>query len=472
MRASKSLAGVRRRTAAVVAGVLVLTAVSVACFDLATAAPAQRDSGGQLWASPYAPPGQLDCRGVAAAQSHDGRALYVAATAAAAAGSPRDIVLLKYADDGTLLWQQVIGGAGDDRPAAIAVDADGNVVLAGTTQSDATGDDVLVAEYSSLGARRWAAHYRGPGRGADVATDVDVTMVPHRSTVYVAATTSGAGGSRATIIKYDSTGRRAWVRRYSPAAGQSSATAITLDLRGNAYVGGRFTSHGDLQGLLVKYAGNGARLWTATATGARQRDSGILDVAIGQGTTAHVYVCGSRGVSLGAVAMLASYTATGGRHEWTAMLGAAGLGESTFRSVAADRNGSALVAGEIAGAGKTGPQAVVAKYGVRSGATLWVHLFNATATSDDDTLSAVAVNGFDEAFAVGTSHTREGDRMSALSYTDAGVLRWTKLYGGPAGAPGGGNALTLNVATGAPYAVGYAADGAGAIKATVVAYQR
>ena len=69
----------------------------------------------------------------------------MAATVAAAAGSQRDIALLKYADDGTLLWQQVIGGAGDDRPAAIAVDADGNVVLAGTTQSDTTGDDVLVA---------------------------------------------------------------------------------------------------------------------------------------------------------------------------------------------------------------------------------------------------------------------------------------------------------------------------------------
>lgn len=466
------LAGVRRRTGAVATGVLVLTATAVACLSLAAAAPAPRTSGDQLWASLCAPPGQLDCRGVAAAQSHDGRAFYVAATVAAAAGSQRDIALLKYADDGTLLWQQVIGGAGDDRPAAIAVDADGNVVLAGTTQSDTTGDDVLVAEYSSLGARRWTAHYRGPGSGADIATGVAVSLVPRHPAVYVAATTSGAGGRKATVIKYSSSGHRVWARRYSPTSGPSSAAAIALDRAGSAYIGGSFASHGDLQGLLVKYAGNGTVRWTAAAAGARQRDSGIVAVAIGDGATAHVYACGSRGVSLGGAAMLASYAAGSGRHEWTTLLGAAGLGESTFHSVATDHDGNAVVAGDVAGTGPTGRQAVVAKYRVRTGATLWVQLYNATTTGDEDSLAAVAVNAFDEVFAVGTSHIAAGDQMVTLSYMGSGAVRWAKLYGGPAGAPAAGTALTLNVVTGAPCAVGYTADGVGGIKTAAVGYQR
>lgn len=472
MSARTFTAGGHRRIAAVATGVLVLTGAAVACLGLAAAAPASRASGDQLWASLYAPPGQLDCRSVAAAQSHDGRALYVATTTDVVAGSPRDIVLLKYADDGTLMWQQVIGGPGDDRPAAVAVDADGNVVLAGTTHSDLTGDDVLVAEYTSLGAHRWTAHYRGPGSGADTATDVAVTLVPRHSVVFVAATTSGAGGQKATVIKYSSSGHRAWVRRFASTAGPSGAAAIAVDRNGNAYVGGSFTSHGDLQGLLAKYAGNGALKWVATATGVRQRDSGILDVAIGEGTTGHVYACGSRGVALGSVAMLASYSTGTGRHEWTATLGAAGLGESTFRSVAAARNGSAVVAGDIAGAGSTGRQAVVAKYRVRTGATLWVQLYNATTTGDEDSFSAVAVNAFDEVFAVGTSHVAAGDQMVTLSYASSGAVRWAKLYGGPAGAPAAGNTLTLNVVNGAPYAVGSAADGAGGVKAAVVKYQR
>ena len=72
-----------------------------------------------------------------------------------------------------------------------------------------------------------------------------------------------------------------------------------------------------------------------------------------------------------------------GRHEWTTLLGAAGLGESTFHSVATDHDGNAVVAGDVAGTGPTGRQAVVAKYRVRTGATLWVQLYNATTTGDE-----------------------------------------------------------------------------------------
>ena len=68
-----------------------------------------------------------------------------------------------------------------------------------------------------------------------------------------------------------------------------------------------------------------------------------------------------------------------------------------------------MVAGDVAGTGPTGRQAVVAKYRVRTGATLWVQLYNATTTGDEDSLAAVAVNAFDEVFAVGTSHIAAGD---------------------------------------------------------------
>jgi hypothetical protein len=469
MSAPLSSAGAHRRSVAVVACALTLAAVAAACFGLAAASSAPRASGDQLWVSAFAPPGQLDCRGVAAAASPDGTALFVAATSATVAGAPRDIVLLKYSADGTLLWQRTIGGAGDDRPAALTVDWDGSVVLAGTEHSATTGDDVLLTKYSSAGVRRWTAHYRGPGSGADTAADIAAGGSPH-TVFYVAATTSGVGGPRATVLKYSSAGRRIWVRRY---AGQvhSSAAAITRDYAGNVYVCGSFPASGDLHGLVAKYSSGGVLRWTAVASGVRNRDSSFTDVAVGSGTTAHVYACGQRGVSLGSVGMLVSYAAGSGRREWTTLLGSDGLGESAFAAVTDTANGNAVVVGDIAGSGTTGRQAVIAKYRVRSGATLWTHFYNATATGDEDTLSAVARNGFGDLFAVGTSHTAEGDRMSVLSYTDAGVFRWVNLYRCPAGAPAAGTALTLNVVTGAPYAVGYAADGTGSTQSAVVSYQ-
>jgi hypothetical protein len=464
MSASISFAGARRQHAAVAAGVLTLAAIAFGCFGMAAAAPAPRAPGDQVWASVFAPPGQLDCRGVAAAPSPDGTALYVAATSATVTGAPRDIVLLKYAADGTLLWQRTFGGPGDDRPAALVLDRDGSIVLAGTEQSVTTGNDVLVTKYSPDGARRWAAHYHGPGSGSDAAASIALGRDSLRATVYVAATTSGVGGSRATILKYTSAGRRLWVRRYAGKP-HSAAAAVAADSRDNVYLCGSFPASGDLHGLVVKYGAGGSLRWTAVATGARNRDSFFTDAAVGQGTTVHIYACGERGVPLGGVAMLASYAAGSGRHEWTTLLGSAGLGESAFGAVTDTHNGNAVVVGDIAGAGTTGRQAVIAKYRVRTGATLWMHLFNATATGDDDTLAAVARNGSGDIFAVGTSHTPQGDRMSVLSYSDSGLLRWATLYGGPAGVPAAGNALTLNVVTGAPYAVGRAADGAPCVSA-------
>ena len=140
--------------------------------------------------------------------------------------------------------------------------------------------------------------------------------------------------------------------------------------------------------------------------------------------------------------------------------------------VACDSAGNSVVVGDVGGAGSTGPQAVTAKYRTVSGATMWVRYYNATITGDQDSLAAVSVGGSDQVFALGTSHTPAGDQMVTLSYTGGGLLRWAALYGGPAGAPADGSALALDPVSGAPYAVGFTADGAGVIDTAVVSYRR
>ncbi len=76
-----------RAMRAVAGAVLCLALIAGAGLALAAASPAQRTSGDQLWAQLFAPPGMPDCRGVAAAAAPDG-SLYVAASSAAADGSP------------------------------------------------------------------------------------------------------------------------------------------------------------------------------------------------------------------------------------------------------------------------------------------------------------------------------------------------------------------------------------------------
>jgi hypothetical protein len=89
-------------------------------------------------------------------------------------GSAFDIYVAKYDEQGTLLWVQQAGLAGDDRLLALTVDAAGNVYIGGTyggtTQFGAfslpsTGNtyDAFVAKLDPAGTWQWAVSSGGSG---------------------------------------------------------------------------------------------------------------------------------------------------------------------------------------------------------------------------------------------------------------------------------------------------------------------
>src|SRR2546425_7040450 len=60
------------------------------------------------------------------------------------------------------------GQAGaQDYAYAVVADADGNVIVAGTTDGGTTGPDILVIKYSGAGVPLWTNRYDGPGHSAD-----------------------------------------------------------------------------------------------------------------------------------------------------------------------------------------------------------------------------------------------------------------------------------------------------------------
>ncbi|MEO0020831.1 MAG: SBBP repeat-containing protein [candidate division WOR-3 bacterium] len=99
-----------------------------------------------------------------------------------------DIVLVKYAADGTEIWQRrYTGYGGDDYPFAIGVDAQKNIYVCGYSDSRRSDtvlrSDYLLLKYDSLGNLQWEARYY---EGENWGWAYDLEIDPTESCVYTA----------------------------------------------------------------------------------------------------------------------------------------------------------------------------------------------------------------------------------------------------------------------------------------------
>src|SRR5262249_5464222 len=102
-----------------------------------------------------------------------------------------DVVIAKYAADGTHLWSKRFGGTGDEYVKKVALDASGNIFITGIFRGTADlgrgpltslgGLDMFVAKYSPSGDPLWAKRFgdmyddSANGIAVDAAGNVVVT---------------------------------------------------------------------------------------------------------------------------------------------------------------------------------------------------------------------------------------------------------------------------------------------------------
>src|SRR3954447_5902331 len=106
----------------------------------------------------------------------------------------KDVVLVKYGPSGTKLWTRELGTAGLDRAYGLALDPQGDPVVAGYTKGDLDGahagntsDDMFVAKYDPAGTRQWVKQI-----GSTVADRAYGVAVDGDGSVYAAGYTKGA----------------------------------------------------------------------------------------------------------------------------------------------------------------------------------------------------------------------------------------------------------------------------------------
>lgn len=250
-----------------------------------------------------------------------------------------DLFLVKFAPDGTRQWTRQLGSSSDDYSSAVAVDAQGNVLVVGNTYGTLPGQtssgamDFVLARYAADGTLEWARQLGTStydyARG--VATD-------REGNAYVAGNTSGrlgadpaAGGNDTVLLKLTPTGAVEWARQTGSPTDEYVG-GVAVDAAGNVYVGG--TTYGALEGdasagqsdlFLMRFSPQGTRAWTRQVGGSSYEwTSGVAVDAAGS-----VYLSASTESALGGPAdrsgnaLLVSYSVDGARR-WAQQVGTSG----------------------------------------------------------------------------------------------------------------------------------------------------
>ena len=156
--------------------------------------------GALLWTNKFKSP--LNHNDSAYAIAVDGNGNVIVAGAVDYNGTP-DLALLKYSNAGALLWTNYYGNApynGVDSPAALALDASGNIYVAGYSRDYPTYIDYVALKYSGAGVPLSTNRYNGTGNWEDRATAIALDATGN---VFVAGYSQNKAGDYDYVtIKY------------------------------------------------------------------------------------------------------------------------------------------------------------------------------------------------------------------------------------------------------------------------------
>ncbi len=194
------------------------------------------------------------------------------------------------------VWTASYNGQGDfsDRYTASITDADGNLIVAGSTAMPDQNRNLLVRKLSPSGAVLWTQTYNGPGDGADEALAL---VTDDGNNIYVTGFQKGSGaGNDFITLKYAPDSTQLWTAVYNYSSNQyDQSNSIAL---GNGFVVVTGQSDNDPTSgnnddyVTIKYnVSDGSPIWTQRYNGlgnAEDRPVKVLADAAG-----NVFVTGT-----------------------------------------------------------------------------------------------------------------------------------------------------------------------------------
>jgi uncharacterized delta-60 repeat protein len=227
-------------------------------------------TGDPVWPAPFDVTGPGEDMATAIALDPMGNLFVTGTTATDASSSDPDIVIAKVnGADGTLLWPSLVtrGGSGTEAPEdqanGLAVDAGGNVLVAGSlVNASADGDttELAVLKLRGDGSEVWTKTVSGTAipnfrsQGTAIATDLA------GNAVVVGTLDNADTGSTLIALDLDAvTGEERWRVTVDGDAGgnDDEGTALALDSSGNVVVAGRREVAAGRQFVALRLACNG-----------------------------------------------------------------------------------------------------------------------------------------------------------------------------------------------------------------------
>ncbi len=366
-----------------------------------------------------------------------------------------DVFLTKYDADGQQLWIRQFGSEANDFGRGVAVDEAGNVFVVGSTGGDlASGNNVttqaFLAKFDTNGEQVWLEQFGTYDRNDGEGVAVDAT-----GNLIVAGTSRLNQEEKpwygAFLMKFDTDGHLVWQQPLND-EDYKIASDIAVDASGHIFVTGGACQDPVITGpvgtdvFVAKYDGDGRTLWTR-AFGGVMIDAGYaLDVD----EVGNVYVTGMAATTFGVRddeaigpsvdAFLAKYSSQG-EQQWIKQFGARQgyIGSG----VAVDHSGHALVVGSGDGAFGTDPMDLpyifIVKYDP-DGQQVWAQQFG---TEELDQANDAAIGAANAIYTTGYFGGQfvKGDFQDAghsaflAKYTFNGKQIWLQTFGSSLVAP-------------------------------------
>lgn len=306
---------------------------------------------------------------------------------------------------------------GHDIGRDVAVDADGSVVVTGSSLGFVQGFNYTyeygTVKYDPSGNLLWTARYNGPG-GSFNDEPVGVEIDSDGSVCVSGSSPGGATDLDIATVKYDADGTELWVRRWnSPANRTDAAVAMAMDGAGNVYVTGHSYSPANVTDMItLKYDRDGNLLWEAMYGAGFGTD---ISSGIALGPNGSVYVTGESIRSGGFYDWATVKYDTNGNQEWVAFVDGPSHSHDYAYAIAVDALGNAYVTGYTV---TNGNYTLTAVAYASNGAQLWLNYAQLGEVGSTIALDASAN------MLIGCW----GGLV--VSYDSSGTERWTYDFGG------------------------------------------